>query len=297
MKTFLRNAVKKVLRLLPGGFPEKIYATLFRGALGKVANPVIMSLLPGSVRLPEGVLVLNKKDPAVSGATAFGIFEPYETELFRNTVQADDTFVDIGANIGYYTIIAAAKVGESGKVIAFEPAPENFAVLTKTIAANNFSNIRTEKKAVADKDGTLVLNLHESNLGKHSLVKDAQDAKGFNTSIEVETVAIDSYMAANAISRADIIKMDIEGAESLALLGMQKTLEKTRAIFMEFTPQYMKKAGHDPKQVLASLRQFGFKLYNIDERARTKDAILEDDVYIASIPDSECTNILCLKQI
>lgn len=295
MKSLLRSTVKGALKLLPSGAPEKIYAALFRGALGRLVNPLIMALLPQSVQLPEGILILNKKDPAVSGAVGFGVFEPYESSLFRETVCTGDTVIDIGANIGYYTVLAAGRVGAKGKVYAFEPAPENFAILTQTIQVNNFTQVQSEQKAVADKAGRLSLNLYESNQGKHSLVKDATDAKGFSTVIEVETLTLDAYLSAKGIERADVIKMDIEGAESLALVGMPQALHKARALFLEFTPAFIKKAGHEPREVLKNLRLVGFAIYRIDELARAKNLITDDESFIHAIPDTECANLLCLK--
>lgn len=295
IKAILRGSIKWVLSFFPPGTPEKIYALLFRGFLGKLVNPIIVALLPKTVRLPEGTLILNEQDPAVSGALAFGVFEAYESDLFRSAVKPGDTVVDIGANIGYYTVIAAGIVGSTGKVISFEPAPENHAVLMKTIGANTFTHIRPEKKAIADREGVLSLNLYESNKGKHSLVKDASDAKGFSSTVDVETLTLDSYTAKNGIDRVDIIKMDIEGAESLALAGMPNALKQARAVFMEYTPAFIKKAGHDPIKVLKDLRDNGFELYAIDERTRTKNIVTDDVAFTNSIPDSECTNLVCLK--
>ena len=166
MKTIARKIVSGLLGFLPGGAPEWLYATLFRGPLGKLGNPLIRMLLPNVARIPEGDIVLNPADAAVSGALAFGAFEPFETELFRQTIKEGMMVIDVGANIGYYTVIAARLAGNTGRVLAFEPAPQNFAVLQKTIAANRFQNVDAHMLAVANKKGVLNLNLYESNQGR-----------------------------------------------------------------------------------------------------------------------------------
>jgi FkbM family methyltransferase len=295
MKTFARNIVSSFLGLLPAGAPERIYASLFRGVFGRLVNPLIQMLLPKEVRIPEGVVVLNPGDPAVSGAVAFGTFEPYETELFRKAILPGMTVIDIGANIGYYTVIAARLVGEKGSVIAYEPAPENFGILQKTIEANDFRNVAAHQIAIADKKGQLNLHLYESNKGKHSLVKDAQDARGFTTSIAVQTTALDEFLAEKNIAEVDVVKMDIEGAESIAMIGMSKTLKKTKMLFLEFTPSAIKKAGHDPLEVLANLREKGFTLHSIDERQKTLTIVENDAKLVNSIDGAECANLYCAK--
>src|SRR3989338_49637 len=176
-----RTTVKAILRLMPGGMPARIYALLFRGPLGRLGNPLITALLPASVRIPEGIIALNQNDPAVSAAVAFGVFEPYETAIFRDVVRPGMTIIDIGANIGYFTVIAATRAGATGHVIAFEPAPENFEMLTKTIESNGFKNVETHMMAIADTDGTLTLNLFGTNKGKHSVIKDRTIDKGFDS--------------------------------------------------------------------------------------------------------------------
>jgi FkbM family methyltransferase len=284
-----------MLSLLPAGTPERIYAALFRGSLGKLVNPVIQALLPKEVRLPEGVVALNPGDPAVSGAVAFNAFEPYETELFREALKPGMTVIDIGANIGYYTVIAASRVGASGKVIAFEPAPENYAFLKETIAANSFSQVAAYPLAVADKEGELQLNLYDSNKGKHSLVKDASTAKGFNSSVTVKTVALDNFLRKEHIDRVDVVKMDIEGAESIALQGMNESLSNAKMLFLEFTPSAIQKAGHDPDEVLRLLREKSFDIYAIDERAKSKRRITDFDALVRAIPETECANLFCEK--
>ena len=295
MKKILRMTVTSILKLLPAGAPEKIYARLFRGPLGKLVNPLISALLPKNVRLPEGFVVLNPQDPVISAAVAFGAFEPYETELFRKTVTSGMTVIDIGANIGYYTVIASSRTGTAGRVIAFEPAPENFGILEETIRINGFRNVDAHMLAIADAEGVFTLNLHDTNKGKHSLVKGMQNARGFATSVQVMATTLESFRFEKGVEHVDVIKMDIEGAESIALVGMPEALKKAKVLFFEFTPSAIRKAGHDPLEVLSRLRVAGFSIHDIRERTKSKELISNDNRFIDSIPNDECANLFCIK--
>lgn len=295
MKKYLRTVLGTVARLLPPAAPEWIYSTLLRGPLRRWFNRLMLALLPESVTLPDGIVVLNRTDPIVSGALTFGVYEPYETSLFRSLVNPGMVVVDIGANVGYYTVIAASRVGPGGRVIAFEPEPENYSCLERSIEQNHFSNTTLHQQAVADRAGFLTLHLYDSNKGKHSLVKDVHDAAGFSTEIRVPTVTLDEALSKLSVDRVDVIKMDIEGAESLALLGMSRALTTCHTLFMEFTPASIQKAGHDPSDVLASLRAYGFTIAVIDEQRASTHRITDDPEFIRSIPHARCANLIASK--
>lgn len=280
---------------VPAKVLEFLYTKILVGPLRTLTNWVILSLIPNEISIPEGTLVLNKKDPVISGSLTFGIYEPFEAELFRGLLRSGMTVVDIGANIGYYTIIAARRVAPGGKVIAFEPEPENFAFLNASVEKNGFKNVSLHNLAVSDKAEKINLNLYESNKGKHSIVKDSVDSREFSETILIQSIALDEFLKTQGVSQIDIIKMDIEGAESLALSGMQKTLAKANVLFMEFTPDSVRKAGHDPVAVLALLRSGGFILKEIDEHKKTTREIVDDAAFVDAIPNARCANLLCTK--
>ncbi|MCX7827376.1 MAG: FkbM family methyltransferase, partial [Verrucomicrobiae bacterium] len=140
-----------------------LYRFLFRQQwlcklLGAVTPPVL-------VRLPEFKIYVRLNDFGV-GLPIFlrRAYEPYVTTAICRFLKPGCVFVDIGANIGYHTLMAAARVGAGGSVIAFEPNPANCALLQKSIAANGFGNIRVHPNAVAD---------HEGDVG---LTRDAMDS-------------------------------------------------------------------------------------------------------------------------
>ena len=161
-----------------------------------------------------------------------GIYEPEETKLVESLVHRGHVVVDIGANIGYCTLQFAQLVGGTGKVIAFEPDPENFELLRRNVDANGY-DVTLERRAVSDVAGRL--RLYKSILNRADYRNfDSHDGR---PSLEIDAVRLDDYL--RNLSRVDFIKMDIQGAEGLALDGMIALLERSPGvkILTEFWPQ------------------------------------------------------------
>ena len=197
-------------------------------------------------------------------------YEKCEVNLLKKLVSTGMVVVDIGAHIGYYTLIAANLVGDEGKVFAFEPAPENYALLLKNIEANGYKNIIPVQKAVSNKTGTTNLFLFEQNKGQHKIY----ETGGYLKSIVVESITLDDYFSEQQVS-IDVIKMDIEGAEMLALLGMDKVIKRTPSlkIFTEFRPAELRACGSSPEEFLYKVTEYGFKLHLIDEQKQLVEPI------------------------
>lgn len=211
-----------------------------------------------------------------------GAWEPTETAVLRDLLQPGDTFVDVGACFGYYTLIASKRVGPEGRVIAFEPDPENFAVLHHNVEANGCRNVVLVQKALSNKPGTLELHVTPRNKGASSFFE-SKDTRDGGTVVEVEAVTLDDYLAASG-DRPDLVKIDTEGAEGYILEGMRQTLHrlpKTRVV-MEYYPYKLRTSGYEPAKVLAMLGEHGFTFQRIEERGgsvlpTTAAELLADD--------------------
>jgi len=142
------------------------------------------------------------------------------TCLFEQFVSEGDTVVDVGAHIGYYTVIASDLVGKTGKVFAFEPDPTNFALLEKNLAVNGCDNVTAIQKAVSNAVGTTDLYISPVNTGDNMT---CDDGNGW-PHVEVETTTIDEYFKEYP-NQIDFVKLDVQGDECNVFSGMVKTTE------------------------------------------------------------------------
>jgi FkbM family methyltransferase len=160
-----------------------------------------------------------------------GLYEPEETELLRKIIRKGAVVVDVGANIGWYTLLSAHLAGETGKIVAFEPEPSAFSLLSKSVKRNGFENVFLFNNCVSDMEGTRKLWLSKGNLGGHSIVRRASEE-----SVDVEAVTLDTCLSKLEIQIVDLLKIDVEGAEPEVLEGALNYLlsSKIRNIFLEW---------------------------------------------------------------
>jgi FkbM family methyltransferase len=277
------------------GLAAFIYRTILKPApLRWLANQVLLLLIPKTITIPEGTLSLNPNDPVISGALALGVYETFEMELFRDILTEGMTVLDIGANIGIYSVIAAKHVGQTGKVLACEPEPVNFSILKHNIEQNGFTNVVAYDRAIADKEGTMELHLSKTNKGHHSLV--GGDSNDFSSFISVPVITGDMLLAEAHIEKIDVMKIDIEGAEPLALAGLEKTLELfDLTLFFEFSPKTIQDSGFEPEHLLVSLNEKGFEIYEIQEHKKKLSRIEDAHTFAKHFSGAQYANLLCIK--
>lgn len=185
------------------------------------------------------------------------------TTLFNASLRKGMTVVDIGANIGYYTLLAARAVGKEGKVFSFEPEPQNYSLLTKNIKENKYTNITTVQKAVAN--STFPIKLYMDKIpSDHSIGSSFPNQKF----IEVECTTLDRFFRNG--QHIDVIKIDAEGAEMAILQGMSKVLSAnpTVIIFTELNPEKLAHAGYSARDYYRALISLGFKPRLINEKSQ-----------------------------
>ena len=196
--------------------------------------------------------------------------EKLTTQIFKQVVKEKDTVVDIGANIGYFTLLAARLVGEGGKVYAFEPEPRNYNMVLKNIALNGYENVVPVQKAVSNVGGTVRLYLSSKDIGAHTIRqyhdKEQFDEKESGEFVEVESITLDEFLEDRKHS-VDVIKMDIEGAEMAALSGMDRIIRENQNLkmFIEFYPSAIREMGYSPEEFVHKLLNYGFSITAIDE--------------------------------
>jgi len=221
------------------------------------------------------------------------LHEEFETECFKSFIKPGMTVLDIGANVGYYTLIAAGMVGDSGKVVAFEPEPGNFKLLSKSVRKNKFKNIILCGKGLSNESGTGHLYLCEDNLGDHRAFDSGDDRRR----IDIELVTVDEHLERLGIDRkVDLIKMDIQGFEYLALQGMRQVIQASAPLHLmiEFWPSGLKKAGADPEHLFQLLIESGFNVYEMDEKKRQLVPVHVDEL-LKRLSGERFCNLLCSK--
>ena len=262
-----------------------VYGAVGRTSLGRIPGVRAASDLAFRLLWPRGAAVEIEGsrmsiDPAHPNATLRRTFmayalrrthEPATTHLFKESVRPGDVVVDLGANMGYFTLLAARLAGGEGHVYAFEPEPTNFAHLTQNIELNAYRNVTAYQKAVADRFGSTKLFICTYDSGHHTINQFdgiAAYARGRPVTsqwIEIETVPLDDFLGETA-RHVDVLKMDIEGAEALALDGMQRILRENRSlrVFAEFFPLLLSKMGSSPDAYARRLiHDFGFTVFAI----------------------------------
>lgn len=286
MRKILLSVYRKCVKILSGHGIEKFY-------LVKVIDDFIFSHLKSSFAEVQGhKMFLDSKDTLRLSINE--IYEPLETELVKKEVKKGNVVLDIGANIGYYTLIFAKLVGKDGKVFAFEPDPTNFALLKKNVEINGYKNVILVQKAVSNKTGKLKLYLSEDNLGDHRIYNSHDDRK----SVKIEAIRLDDYFK-DYDGKIDFIKMDIQGAEGGAIQGMLNLLKKNKLvkIISEFWPWGLKRFGIGPDEYLKLLIELGFKLYEVNEQEKKIKSVNIPKLLEVYTPEKDnFTNLLCIRE-
>jgi len=164
-------------------------------------------------------------------AYALGLYEPEAMQSIRRLVNAGDCCIDVGANLGYYTISLANWVGPTGLVVAFEPFPGNFAILEKNVHLNQLQNVILEPSALSDCNGSLQLIYGVEEQFSATPSVGGYAVEGDRVSIKVPTRRLDDYVA--VLGRVpDFIKIDVEGSELAVLEGARRTIAAVRPILL-----------------------------------------------------------------
>lgn len=245
----------------------------------EIFNSLLSRLKPTFILIHNHKMFLDVNDSL--RLSIYGEFEPVERIFFASQVRKGDIVVDIGAHIGYYTLLAARLVGPRGKVYAFEANKDRFSILVKNVKQNGYKNVICINKAVYDRNDKVKLPvLFDKRI------------------ITVEALSLDDFFKHKRDS-IDVIKMDIDGSETKAIKGMVHILKDNPKIklFTEFWPLGQKEFGSSGKVYLQTLKQFGFRFYNIDEERKNIELSEENELLKRyTVKKANWTNLFCVKQ-
>jgi len=187
----------------------------------------------------------------------FKTHEPLTTKLLSKELKKDMVCLDVGGNIGYYTLFESNIVGENGKVIAIEPSPPNFQHLKKNLEIQNTENVDAYNFAAGDKDGEINFLVYEESNGSFT-IPDGETTDLPGELIKVQAKRLDTFLDELKQDHVDFVRMDVEGYESHIIGGMTNTIKKSKPMFqIEVHASIMGKEG--TKKFLKTFQDFGYE--------------------------------------
>jgi FkbM family methyltransferase len=234
-------------------------------------------------QLPLGLRIQGYKRDAVGrGLYRRGVHEPGLTkwllETFSNS--AGGNFLDIGANIGYFSCLLGKLAGPAGKVVSIEPEQQNQQLLESNIRNNGLTNVTIHRCAVGAQDGTARLGIYKAaNRGRHSLVE-LESCKEF---IDVPVRRLDDLLKDSNVTSWTLMKIDVEGFEPFVFQGAPETSARTESLALEYSPASWKKSKIDPATVLQNLAaNFSriHRFHNLDLLPITVEECLRSDTIL-----------------
>ncbi|MEU6000528.1 FkbM family methyltransferase [Streptomyces sp. NPDC047197] len=194
----------------------------------------------------------------------YGAWEPHMTRWLQSRLGAGDTFVDVGANIGYFAVLGSRLVGRAGQVVAIEASPAFHNRVLQHVRMNGCDNVRTVNAAVSDSHRTLTFVLASSNnMGANSIVPYDGPAE---SSFDMAAKPLPELLDEEELTRARVIKIDVEGAEGGVIRGLAPALGRLRPdveIAVEVTPERMAQLGDSIDELMETMARHGFRTYRL----------------------------------
>ena len=239
-------------------------------------------------------LYLDPLDAVLSKTVAFtGSWQPDETKFFKNIVSSGMTIIDVGANIGYFTMLFSKLTGPTGRVIAFEPNPRSYSILEKNIRSSSSQNVILVKKAVSDYSGTTKLFLSQCNPTDNRIFNSSiYETDDDRETIDVQVMTLDEYVQD---MKVDILKIDVQGAEMMVINGALQTIMNNRdlQIIVEFWPIGLSSNGIKPMQFLKNLENLGFYIYDLNGSQPIQTTVTE---LCSKYTDKSFTDLYCIRK-
>lgn len=214
-------------------------------------------------------LLLHGRSETISNfVRAHHVWQRPVTAFLTGYLKPGDVFVDIGANIGYFTIYAGLRVGPHGQVHAVEPDPENIALLRANLELNGLTNVQVHQTAISDSSGEARLFRASFNSGAHSLFQKNDHSGG----LKVPVARLDELLDGERPPK--LVKIDVQGAECYVLRSMTKLLEPPSvrpAIIAEFSPLDLARHGHlDEFFTFIAEHDYSLRAFVANERQEVK---------------------------
>jgi len=248
---------KPVLRPFSG-----IYSRLYRAIYSSIKEEEL-------VKTPMGPYIYVRWWDCVERGCALGTWERRYMELFCSKIKEGDVVVDVGAYIGYFSLLASERVGDKGCVYAFELVPRNFERLMRNLKVNQVKNVKAYNFGLSDRDEVLPIYVPKDNPAEATLYQSnvTEISKGNvkKDVIEARLKQFDQFYNEEGLNRVNIVKIDAEGAELKILRGMKDTLKSNNlTLFIEIFPPLIEHIGGSVGELITFLTNYGFKkIYSV----------------------------------
>ncbi|RYG05727.1 MAG: FkbM family methyltransferase [Chitinophagaceae bacterium] len=237
-------------------FHKKMFAPYFYGVHKRILSNTDLFRSRKRIIHEGFTMDLDLSDWIPQNIYYLGYYERRELNFLRNTLKPGDVFIDVGANVGLFTLMASKLVGANGRVYAFEPFSKSYDNLQLNISLNKFSNIIAEKLAVTDQEKDMILGFDEMDQNSGMVSEFAEFGAGHEN---VHAITLDDYFS-EFNGSLKMIKIDIEGGELNALRGMRSILLKHKPILLiELEEILLMKAGAGIKAVGEFMDETGYK--------------------------------------
>lgn len=199
--------------------------------------------------------------------------EPLTRRIFASLLKPGAVVIDVGANIGYYTLLAADKIGPKGKVHSVECSPDTLVLLRENVRRNELKNVEIYPVAASDVRGELTLNVSAIGLSLFELHSNWSKVANTTGTVTVPAMPMDELVH----SRVDVVKIDAEGADLDVLKGMSRILSENKGIsvIVEWALPLIAKSGKDPLELPRWLQDAGFKIISVLEEGTNKQLSLD----------------------
>lgn len=231
-----------------------------RYALVEALYPLMRSRSRQPARIGRRLRIACDLDDLVQRQIYFGLYEPEIAREIARRLAPGDVFIDVGANVGYFSLLAAERVGGGGQVHAFEPVPANCAMLREFAAMNRLGNIVARQVAVFDGTRASVpfhIPVGVGSSGWGAIATGGADGAGI---AQVASTSLDEYVQTQDLARVRLVKIDAEGVEAAILAGARALLARADApdVIAEVNPFLLRKHGADERDLVATLEAHGF---------------------------------------
>jgi len=215
-------------------------------------------------------LKLNTSDDSVAKKVFFGNYEKGTCRFIQKILRGGEVVYDIGANIGFYTILFSRLVGDTGKIHAFEPSQREYHSLCENISLNKLNNVVLNQLGISNQNTLATLNvLKDEKFGAYNTLGKVTHHAVRNAEINQETIrltTLDSYFENYSSKIPNLLKVDVEGVEKLVFQGGRSILKSEDAplIVCEICEETLEGTNSSSEEICQLLKQYGYSIYNLD---------------------------------